>query len=361
MNAKRTIQKILFILLWIVIGAGMLTLLVAAISKRNRETCKDYLISIDGQKSSFFFDEKDVLKLIADAGIGNIRGEFISNINLRRLESLLEDNICVKDAQLYIDNRDVLHVIIKERKPVARIFTKEDDTYYIDDQATRMPLSQKMSADVPVFTGFPVGKMMNESDSLLLDQIKSTAIYILNDSFWMAQVAQIDITEQRTFEMLPMLGNHTVLLGDGSNIDKKFHRLLVFYKEILSKAGLDKYPELDLRFDGQLVATKRGTAKVRVDTSLLRLNVQRLLQKAKQTTEDPTEEKNMINEKPKINADTLIAVPNEQKTKQSNKKLSEDIKPETNPSPQPVKNSSEPRPSEKLIPKAVMQKKNDNR
>ena len=355
------IQKVLFVLLWFAIGSGMLTLLVAAISKKNRETCKDYLISIDGQKSSFFLNEKDVLQILAGAGIGNIRGELISNINLRRLESLIEDNICVKDAQLYIDNRDMLHVIIKERKPLARIFTTDDDTYYIDDHAIRLPLSEKMSAKVPVFTGFPGGKLQNEKDSLLLDQVRTTALFIINDTFWMAQVAQIDITKQRTFEMLPMAGNHTVLLGDGNNIDNKFHRLLVFYKEILSKAGLDKYPILDVRYAGQVVATKSGTARVVVDTSQLRLNVQKLLQKAKQIKEDPVEEEIKTNEQSKLNADTVTAILNEQKTNSNHKKLTEDIIPETNPNPQPLKTSSESRPIEKIIPKAVMQKKNDNR
>ncbi len=60
----------------------------------------------------------------------------------------------------------------------------------------------------------------------------------MNDPFWMAQVAQIDITAERTFEMTPVVGNHLVKLGNGEDMDKKFHRLMVFYKQVLSKTGL---------------------------------------------------------------------------------------------------------------------------
>ena len=371
MNARKTIQKILFVLMWISIGAGMLTLLVAAISKKNRDRCSDYEISINGVKNSFFLDEKDVLQLLAGAGMGNIKGQLISDINLRRLESLLEDNVCVKDAQLYIDNRDVLHIIIKERKPVARIFTRENDTYYIDENKIRMPLSDKMSANVPVFTGFPQSKLLNEKDSLLLDHIKTTALFIINDSFWMSQVAQIDITEQRTFEMIPLAGNHLVLLGDGEHIDKKFHRLFVFYKEILSKTGLDKYPVLDLRYEGQVVAVKDTKTKSRIDTSQLRLNVQKLLQKAKQIKDDSEAEEKIVNDKTGINADTSTISLNGQNIKGNAKKTTEVKQTETKLSPQPLKTTSDIQSDEKekvkkgppgnrQEPKAVMPKKNEN-
>ena len=78
---------------------------------------------------------------------------------------------------------------------------------------------------------------MNEKDSLLLNDVTSAARFIHNDPFWLAQVEQIDITADRNFEMTPTIGNHTVKLGNGEDIDKKFHRLFIFYKEVMSKTG----------------------------------------------------------------------------------------------------------------------------
>ena len=367
MNVKRTIQKFLFILLWMTIGGGMLTLLVAAISKKNRDSCRNYLISIKGVQDYLFMDENKVLQLLTASGNGKIKGQHISSINLQRMETLLEDNAWIKDAQLYFDNQDMLHIIISERKPVARIFTTESDSYYIDENSFRMPLSDKISARVPVFTGFPEKKFLNKKDSALLAQVKTTALFIISDSFWMSQVAQIDITAQRTFEMIPTVGNHVVLLGDGRFIDKKFHRLFVFYKEILSKAGFNKYPVLDVQYAGQVVATRSGVSKVKVDTTQLRINVQNLLQQSKQIKNETETEDKATNEKPKINADSSTAPLNNHRTNNTEKKSTpvyQGKKQENNVSPQPLKTTLKSRTEEKKetgnkIFKAVMPKKND--
>jgi cell division protein FtsQ len=269
----------------------MLTLLVAAIGKKNKDRCTDYHITIKGAEQNLFVDEKDVLNLLSDAGHKNIKGQLISSIHLRRLEALLEDNDWIKDAQLYFNNQDVLHIIILEREPVARVFTTDGNSFYLDEGMTRMPLSDKKSAKVPVFTGFFENENYSQKDSAMLNDIKITAVFILTDSFWMSQVAQIDITETGNFEMIPTVGNHLIKLGNGENIEKKFDRLFIFYKEILSKAGFEKYPVIDVQYTGQIVATKKDKAKTRIDTTQLRKNVQRLLQDAKKTQDELNDEK----------------------------------------------------------------------
>ena len=76
--------------------------------------------------------------------------------------------------------------------------------------------------------------------------------------------------------MIPVVGNHLVKLGNGENIDEKFQRLMVFYKQVLSKTGFDKYKVIDVQYKGQVVASKyAGNAKV--DSVQLRKNVEKLL------------------------------------------------------------------------------------
>ena len=119
----------------------------------------------------------------------------------------------VKDAELYFDNKDVLHVNVTEREPVARIFTIAGKTWYIDNEEKQMPLSDILSADVTVFTGFPVRKVVSKRDKELLHAVRLVAEFVNNNPFWKAQVAQIDITADRELEMIPVVGNHIVKLG----------------------------------------------------------------------------------------------------------------------------------------------------
>lgn len=285
MNAKTTIRKVLFVAVWLCIGGSMLTLLVAAISKKNKGQCKDYSITIKGVQNNFFIDKQDVQQLLIKATKGNIKGEPIASFKLHELEQMLEHNTWIDKAELYFDNRDVLHVTVTEKEPVARIFTTTGSSFYIDSLGRKMPLSDKLSARVPVFTGFPEKKKWTPNDSLLLKDVQRTANYIINDPFWMSQVAQIDITPERNFEMIPVVGNHLVKLGSGDNIDKKFYRLMVFYKQVLSQTSFDKYKVIDVQYKGQVVASKYpGTAKI--DSIQLRKNVEKLLRQSMEAEKD---------------------------------------------------------------------------
>ena len=285
MNTKKAIRKLLFVAMWMVIGGGMLVLLIAAMGKQKKNTCSEYIISTRGvAEDKCFLSKADIAKILKAAVKGEIKGQAKSSFNLLDMEALLEDNVWVKDAQLYFDSKDVLHVIIAERKPVARIFTVKGKTFYIDDEEKGIPISANLSTRVPVFTGVPDKEDRRKKDSLLLLHIKNTAQFIKDNPFWRSQVAQVDVVLSDVngdyeFDMVPLIGNHLVKLGDGEDLKEKFNRLFIFYKEVLSRTGFDKYKTVDVRFAGQVVAGKSENPKV--DSVQLRKNVEELLNQIK--------------------------------------------------------------------------------
>lgn len=349
----------------------MFTLLLAAISKKNKGQCRDYSIIIKGVKNNFFIDQKDVEQLLMKATKGSIKGEPVSSFRLHELEQMLEDNTWIDEAELYFDNQDVLHVTVTEKEPVARVFTPAGNSFYIDSMGRKMPLSDKLSARVPVFTGFPDKKKLNAADSALLKEVKEAANYIMSRPFWMAQVAQIDITPERNFEMVPVVGNHLVKLGNGENMERKFNRLMVFYKQVLSKTGFDKYKVIDVQYKGQVVASRyAGDAKI--DSVQLRKNVEKLLRQSMEAQTDTvtTQLRPII----KLEADSAAAPDPALKDNMESNSEQPDPNPlnaapagkpagRTNPTP-PMKNGK-PKPAAKdQSPKAVMPKRaatDDNR
>ena len=368
MNAKTTIRKVLFIAIWVCIGGGMFTLLMAAISRKNRGQCKDYSITIKGVQNNFFIDKKDVEQLLMKATKGNIKGVQVSSFNLHELEVMLEHNKWINDAELYFDNHDVLHITITEREPIARIFTTGSNSFYIDSAGKIIPLSDKLSARVPVFTGFPDKKILSGKDSSLLNDVKTMANYIIHDSFWMAQVAQVDITEDRTFEMIPLVGNHLVKLGTAEGVERKFRRLMIFYQQVLSKTGFDKYKVIDVQYKGQVVAS-RYAGDPKVDSVQLRKNIEKLLQQSIDAQNDTVVRTDQVAERYKI--DTASAdLPNDSENPEHklnpnpglnisspailNKGGGQAEKPASSV---PGKKVNKPKKEEKKQPKAVMPKK----
>ncbi len=243
---------------WLLAGVGVIVLLGAAMLKKDQKTCQDVKIEIIGVGEHIFIDEKDVLELLKRTG--QITGKPVAAMDLRQMESLVEKNPWVKNAEMYIDNNQVLQVRINERQPVARVFTLEGSSFYLDSTALRLPLSEKLSARVPVFTGFPSDRLkLAKPDSALLEGIVIMGRYILADSFWMAQISQVAITPVAEFELIPVVGDQLIVIGNTDNLSSKFRKLFTFYRKAWLQNGMNAYEKLDLRFDNQVVAIKKGT------------------------------------------------------------------------------------------------------
>lgn len=269
-------KKILTNTVWILAGTGTIVLLGAAMQKKNQKSCAGIKVEISGVEQHMFIDEKDVLDIL-HAG-GKVEDNSIGLLNLRQMETVVEKNPWVRNAEMFIDNNQVLQVRIEEREPVARVFTLEGSSFYLDSTALRLPLSDKISARVPMFTGFPSDrKILSKPDSALLNDVVKIGRYILADSFWMAQTAQIAIMPDAGFEMIPVVGDHTVILGNADDISDKFDRLYTFYKKAWLANGIGTYETLDVKYNNQVVAIRKGTAKARIDSMQVHQLIQNLI------------------------------------------------------------------------------------
>lgn len=211
-----------------------------------------------------FINEKDITQLLKKNGAAIAKP--ISEIHLQQLETLLRQQPWIYNAELFFDNNQVLTVKILEREPLARIFLVQGTSFYIDSSGMRLPLSDDYSARVPMFTAFTSTKQkLLKPDSLLMNDIRRIATIIQQDSFWNAQVSQVNITPTKTFEIIPALGNQVIKLGNGDSLESKFDRLTAFYKQVWAKERFEKYESISVEFGNQVVAVKRGAPKPIID------------------------------------------------------------------------------------------------
>ncbi|MDQ6762960.1 MAG: cell division protein FtsQ/DivIB [Bacteroidota bacterium] len=264
---KYRLNKILAVIVWVLLCSGTVMLLVAAITKKNNEHCVKTVINISGVQNNFFIDKKDVLEILQKVNGGNLENKPIRNFDLASMEIALQKDKWIRKAELFFDNNDVLQVRVSEREPISRIFMESGASFYMDSTLKRLPLSDKFSARLPVFTNFPTNvKAKTKKDSSLLRQIKVLSEYIANHAFWMAQVEQIDITQGETFTLIPKLGNQIIDFGSANNYKEKFENLLTFYKQLESKAGWNMYSVIDVKYKGQVIGVRRGAAEIKADS-----------------------------------------------------------------------------------------------
>ena len=284
MRLNRTIKKLLLVAFLAIIAIGMAVLLVAANGKEEKGVCKDLVVTIKGEGENFYVDKHDIIGSIRYEAGGRLVNRPIEEIDLARLESQLEKSSWIRDAELYFDRSNVLHVIVFEREPIARVFTTEGRSFYIDSSGVRLPLLEKVSVRVPVVTNFTNAKKLTPADSLVLTDLKQLVRYISGHEFWSAQVAQIDIMGPRFYEIVPTVGNHVIRIGSAENIGQKLDRLMVYYRQVAPKIGIDKYAVLDAQFDGQIVGVHKGHTSV-VDSLQLQRNIKELMERSQLQSE----------------------------------------------------------------------------
>jgi cell division protein FtsQ len=261
-KTKIALKRMGITLLWMVVMSGFVVLLVAAVQDKDASRCKGITVKLVGDENKFFIEEKDIKALITNDRTSNPVGMAISNINIANLERIVSRDPWVKNAEIFIDNQRKLNIKVTQREPVARVFTTSGSSFYFDKDGDHIPVSSRYAAQVPVFTDFPTDAVkLQKADSAIAAQVIEMGSFIMADPFWLAQIDQVQITPQREFELTPKLGDHVIAFGDGTDIEKKFSKLLAFYKEGLSKVGWNNYSRIDVAYENEVVCTRRNGAE----------------------------------------------------------------------------------------------------
>jgi len=343
---KKNIIYAFMITMWCTIGLATVVLSVAAMKNKNHQLCTGYEIEISGGEDELFIDKEKIEEILFRNRMDAHRR--IAEYDLRSMERKLEANVWIRDAQLFFDKSGKLQVIVQEREPIARVFTTEGKTFFIDSSGVRLPVERNKVARLPLFTNFPAGVGKTKSaDSVLISEMIRLSEFINSNTFWSAQLEQLDITPNRTFELVPLVGNHTIVFGDDRNLEEKFERLYIFYKHVMPKTGFEYYAKLDVQYAGQVVATRKAAPVSKQDSLLAVQKVQQMIAAARQLEPDTLSQVNIqpverseMNEQSLKNYDLLpmntdSALPETPKTpdpvktifeKQTNQHISKPIK-----------------------------------
>lgn len=253
-------KKKLISALWILLGVAAIGLLFIGAKKKGEKLCKGINLEVSENAKQVFIDEQGIKNEVAENG--GKPGVAIADIDLKDIETQLRKDPWIKDVKLYFDNNRLLQVDLKETDPIARIFTWNGNSFFIDSSKNVLPTNRNVLARVPVFTGFTSDKQkLSAPDSTLLEQVKEVAQFVISDSVWMAFVSQINITSDAEFQIVPVVGNAIISIGNADDLPGKFDRLYSFYRQVLTKTGINKYQRIDVQYNGQVVAAN-GTDSV---------------------------------------------------------------------------------------------------
>lgn len=194
----------------------------------------------------------------------------MANIDINKIEKLLYTNPWIKTVDAYTGINGTMRIEVQQREALVRIINEGGESYYIDRDGKPMLWSGQCTPVVPIFTGnihekyniwyrTTVDEIL-KTDTLyavtLLDDIFAMAKFISSNKMWTAQVAQVYVNENKEFEIIPVVGNHRILFGDATDMEEKFAKLEVFYREGLNKTDWNAYDTVNVKYKNQVVCSK---------------------------------------------------------------------------------------------------------
>lgn len=259
MRNKKELKNLIAYSLLFLGSAGVIILMSFNSRQQSALICDSIEIEIDHNNEIFFLETGDIEKMLKHSYGDSIVGDALHSMNLSGLEETIEANAFVEKAEMYIDMHGKLHVLVTQKEPIARIINKNGVHYYIDKTGKKFPVNNKFTSRVIVINGHIDEGLKNPEllTTPALQQAITLVNFIQHSDLWNAQIEQIYVNAYGEFELIPKLGDHTIEFGSIAQMEEKFKKLELFYKEGLSYVGWEKYKTINLMYNDQIVCTKK--------------------------------------------------------------------------------------------------------
>lgn len=260
---KRTTLQIILGLLLLV---GVILIMSFSATEKNEQIVGLPKIHIEVPGEMVFVTKEDIINHLKRNGLINDSLIF-ENTNIEAVENELKNMQVLENIQVYKTLSGNWFIEAKVREPIARVFTKNATSFYIDKKGAVMPLSSNYTAHVLTFTGdieqpsvqsaFEIVHNDSLSEASVFDDVYAVASYIWSDKFLNQLITQVEVKNNHEFELIPRIGDFRIFLGKAQDLDQKMENLKILYHQGLNNTGWNAYDSIYLKFEHQIVCSRR--------------------------------------------------------------------------------------------------------
>ena len=255
----------------ITFGTVLVCALTAAwmLGKADRKPviCKGVSITITDSTTNQFITP-DEIRRILDMEYKDYTGTPIDDVDLARVEKILNGKSAILKSQAYTTKDSMLNVTVTQRKPIVR-FQKGGKGFYADSEGFLFPLQSTYTSHVQVIDGnIPlnvgqgyIGRPENGTEQKWLGEILNVVNFIERSRMWKEKIVQITVDKDGELIMVPREGRERFLFGQPVEIEDKFMKMGIYYKGISKDKGEGYYRWVDLRYEGQIVCRQEKENK----------------------------------------------------------------------------------------------------
>ncbi len=242
-------KKFLIILVSLVIMGYLVFAVFYFRNSSQNQVCTRFEVLIKDSTETRFVHADDVVQLVKNKDLYPV-GKQMDEVNTLDIQTAIMANKLVKSAEVYSTSNGSVIANIYQRSPILRVISDREGDFYIDKNREIMPTSSRFTVYVPIATG-------DISKEFAKDKLYDFAKFLLENPDWDAWIEQIVVKKNEKVELIPRAGDFRILLGTLDNYPAKLAKFALFVKKGLNIVGWNRYSEINLSFDNQVVCTKK--------------------------------------------------------------------------------------------------------
>lgn len=250
------IGKVKQTLIWVFLLGAIGALTFLSVQRKKKAAVDMLIIIVSKTESGQLIHEKEVKKLIVKSIGFNPDKKSIRAINSRKLEADIEIDPRVRNAEVYFDAKNRMHVKVDPKEVIVRISDVSGVQYFLDDKGNQVPVIRGGAVRVPLANGYieRYAKGFDQKPGFsALKEVFNLVRFIKDDEFLDALIEQIHVDESGEMILIPKVGKEKLIFGTSAQMRDKFENLKIFYRDGMTKIGWNRYPALNLKFTNQVV------------------------------------------------------------------------------------------------------------
>lgn len=208
------------------------------------------------------FVQADSLTHELSAVLGDLTAQTVPEVKLAKIRDTIVGLDKIEDAEVVMLNNNKLRITVTPLQPVARVWPAKGHSYYINREGKTIRATARYHMDVPQICGNIAPGASPAALLPLLDYLKA-------HPDMHRTISMISAADSANIFLIPAFRGPVVNIGDASNIDVKLSHLQTFYKKIFPLKGAEFYDTISLKWDNQIVATRRKNKLPALDVEII--------------------------------------------------------------------------------------------
>lgn len=173
------------------------------------------------------------------------------------------------EANLTLDEFLVVNII--ECQPIMRVYNKDGNSVYLDEDGSVYPISENYTPHLLIGSGNLKFKALKDKSGSIYDdefaksdlpKIFNVMKSVLNNSYSNCCVKQVYFNG-KNYELVMNNVELKVILGDDQDVDEKLLNMKYFFEQMQGSPDLKNYSKISFNYLNQVVCTKNKNKNIR--------------------------------------------------------------------------------------------------